>query len=182
MDTVADPDIVPPEAGSGSPDPRVDLPILPPFDVLDPNVVFEWEESLPGQGMCAPGVYAGSFNCLKETFTFPPWVDGKLSFTLEGSSEEQRLTVTEGLVTDIGEVLFTAGLQGAVDCGAKSFSAQTVEGQAITPIDTGVPPATFETDLTGTFDDELLLIEGNWDMVNSAGEVCTGTFWARPVP
>jgi hypothetical protein len=170
-----------PEGGSAAPDVTDESILAPPVDVLDPTVRFEWVETLPGQGMCAPGVYAGSFTCLKETFTFPPFVDGKVSFTLEGSAEEQRLTIAEGLVSDIGEVLYTAGLSGAVDCGAKRFAAATVDGHSLNPLDP-VPAPTFEAALDGTFDDELLLIEGNWDMVNSAGETCTGTFWARPAP
>ena len=175
-----------PEAGSEAPDPAQDAPDLQPRgEILDPNITFDWTPSLPGQGTCKAGVYTGRFNCVMDTF--PPWpLDGKLSFTLEGSPEQQRLTVTEGGISDLADAVFSAGVDGSLNCIDQRFEAQTVDGMAATlpPIDQPFAPTfrLFEATMVGNFDDQELVITGSWHLVNDLGDTCTGSFFAGATP
>jgi hypothetical protein len=165
-----------------------DVPLEYLEPILDPNVKFEWTETLPGRGTCRAGTYVGSFSCV--TNTFPPLpIDGKLAFTLEGSSEEQLLRITEGRISDLGDVLFSAELDGELRCLEHSFSAVTVNGMAVdwaAPQVIGQPfvPTfrSFDTTIEGNFDDQALVISGDWLMVNDTGDLCDGQFSTTAAP
>ena len=171
------------------------LPVLE--ESLDPSVRFEWKQTLPGQGTCKQGVYAGSFNCAIE-FLFPPvTLVGTIVFTLTGSAEQQRLEIAEGAVSDSPQTTFipgwtgkfSAGMIGELDCLSQRFTAETTAGTAVVytavPAVDGTTPEisrTFETTLNGNFDDQALTIDGDWSMTNNVGESCVGDFRVNATP
>jgi hypothetical protein len=152
---------------------------------LDPNVTFVWTESLPGQGTCRAGVYAGSLDCQFPNplggLPFP--LSGQIAFTLDGSTEEQHLSITEG---SISGALFMSGMTGELDCIANHFQAAAVDGQSVTIGDQTNPFAlafpTFNASLQGEYDNQALVIAGKFAMVNEAGDMCSGTFRVSAAP
>jgi hypothetical protein len=163
------------DAGSG-PDPG-----------LDPNAVFAWKQSLPGQGTCKAGRYVGTFVCTiagPDVANPPPMLSGAVTFTLVGSAEEQVLSITQGRVA--GPLFFSPGMTGKLDCIAKHFGATSLNGTLLAQ-DPQNPTATmvllgFNASLDGAFDDQALVIAGSYMMVNDQGQSCNGTFRASTTP
>jgi hypothetical protein len=153
---------------------------------LDPTVVFEWKHSLPGQGTCRAGRYAGSFEC---TMQGPgigepaAMLSGAVSFTLTGSPEEPVLSISDG---QISGAFFSSGMSGKLDCIGKQFSGMAVDGKALLGQGTQSPlPALFprfDAELDGHFDDQALVIDGLFAMTNDSAQMCRGTFHASVTP
>ena len=182
-----------PDAGRPEPpvleDPPAALDAGPDLDAganpdppLDRTVKFAWTETLPGKGTCRQGQYIGRFTCVTDAdaasslFPLPP--SGQLVFTLEGSVEEQILSITEGSVKDEFGLFFIGGLRGTLQCTDKQFQAVSVEGISYSLFGT----STFEATLEGEFDDQSLVIEGDFTMVDPEGQRCSGTFEVGAAP
>lgn len=156
-----------------------------PADKEDPTVTFVWTETLPGQGTCHGGVYAGSFDCEVPDSLFALPLSGQIAFTLDGSAEEQHLSVTEGTGSISGPFL-TSDVRGDLDCIANHFSGQALNGTAVSIGDMNNPFAlvfpTFNASLQGTYDNQMLVISGMFTLVNDRGDMCTGTFRVSAAP
>jgi hypothetical protein len=163
-----------------------DAQIAPTLDAgfdagLDPDVKFEWVETLPGQGMCGPGHYAGSFTC---TITSDmPLRDGSqlagpITFDLVSGATESALTIAEGRLSDPLGFAFSAELEGILDCVERKLHAGTVGHLETDPL----LPSMFEAELEGDFDDQSLVISGDFEMRNADGDVCPGVFEASAIP
>jgi hypothetical protein len=154
---------------------------------LDPTVTFVWTETLPGQGTCRAGVYAGSFDCeVPDAIGGLPFsLSGQIAFTLEGSPEDQHLSIKE----DSGSIsgpLFQSGMSGSLDCIQNHFQSAAVDGQAVSIGDMTNPFAlvfpTFNASLQGDYDNQALVISGTFTMVNNVGDMCSGTFRVSAAP
>jgi hypothetical protein len=161
------------EPGEPEPSPMDSGPLgppdagFPPDEDLDENVTFVWTETLPGQGTCKAGRYAGSFTCTRADMLV---ISGQVIFTLVGSAEEQRLSVMEGAVRDLTGAVFNSGMEGELDCLKAEFDAVTINGRGFLGL------GTFEATLTGAFDDQVLSITGDLHVVDQANVTCDGTF------
>jgi hypothetical protein len=161
----------------------------PPDPDLDPTVTFVWTETLPGQGTCHGGVYAGSFDCtVPDTDPLNPLpfsLSGQIAFTLDGSAEEQHLSITDGTGSISGPFL-TSDVRGELDCIANHFSGASVDGAAVSIGDMNNPFAvvfpTFNASLQGTYDNQALVISGMFTLVNDRGATCIGTFRVSAAP
>ena len=142
---------------------------------LDPNVVFDWPETLPGQSGCSANYYVGSFACVIEGS--PVTVVGELTFDLIVSMGESTLTISNGRLSDLTptDTLFGADLFGSLDCVSFQLSAHTENPVAAFG-------GTFTVELAGEFDPQSLEIIGQLTMTNDAQEVCRGAFQASPAP
>jgi hypothetical protein len=198
---VAAPDPLSSGAGGGAAAPSTPAPAEPttasdteppvtPEPGLDPNLHFEWQQSLPGQGTCKAGLYVGSFECTVPGPLGPVRIEGQMTFTLVGSDEAQVLEVRDGMLSDFTGEWFAAVLEGSLTCVDKRVSVRTVDGRA-KPMPAGLPPewwailpelGTFEALFGASYDDQLLFMEGGMAMFNSLGESCTGTWRAGFVP
>jgi hypothetical protein len=141
---------------------------------LDPSVTFNWVQTLPGRGTCKEGVYVGSFQCTLDGLPPLP-IAGQIVFTLDGSTEDQLLSITEGKFADLTGALFQAKLAGSLDCLRRSFSAMTQEG-------TDFLSLPFDADLWASFDDQELVFTGEFHMTNAQGDTCTGSWSASAQP
>lgn len=154
---------------------------------LDPTVTFVWTETLPGQGTCHGGVYAGSFDCqIPDPLGALPFsLSGQIAFTLDGSAEEQHLSITDGTGSISGPFL-TSDVRGDLDCIANHFSGSSLNGTAVSIGDMNNPFAlvfpTFNASLQGQYDNQALVISGMFTMVNDRGDMCTGTFRVSAAP
>jgi hypothetical protein len=185
-DAAAMPMVKPIDAGA-RPRPRDEEDAGGPDPGLDPTVMFVWTETLPGQGTCRAGRYAGSFDCTVDETDFvglPLSVSGQVAFSLEGSPEAQLLMITQG---SIAGAVFSSGMMGSLDCLDQRLLARTVNGQALqiggdaqNPFFLSFP--TFDAALLGDFDDQALVIEGTFNMVNQAKQTCSGTFRVSAAP
>lgn len=146
---------------------------------LDPDIVFEWTETLPGQGGCGANTFVGSFNCAFEEPLLAPIV-GQLFFELTDEREGQ-LTL-DGRLTDITGtgVAFAAKLVGALDCPL-DLQAVGEGGMLFAPF--SMPGVTFTAMLRGTYDAQTLEIAGDIVITNNVNElVCTGPFSVGAIP
>jgi hypothetical protein len=143
---------------------------------LDPDVTFDWRESLPGQGTCKAGGYAGAFVCIipppHAGGLAPPPVAGQLSFRLGELNEDQLLPVTEGSMIGL---FFNAAVQGSLRCEDYQFDAQGIDGAIF-------PWGGFEAELHGTFDPQVLVIAGEFVRMTDSGERCEGEFHVSASP
>jgi hypothetical protein len=144
---------------------------------LDPRTVtFEWKETLPGQGTCRAGQYVGSFTCVDQTAPPMEW-SGQVIFTLGTSSEQQVLSVIDGsgsVKDPLG--IAVAPLFGSLRCVDKRFEGKTMGGSLL------VSFGGIEATLAGAFDDQSLVIEGDFLMTNAAGASCVGIFHVSAAP
>jgi hypothetical protein len=147
---------------------------------LDPRVTFDWNETLPGQGTCREGSYVGSFTCsmpAEPGASAPPTpLSGQVAFTLGELSEQQVLSITRGSLKDPIGIVFHADLLGTLRCTDDEFDAHTENGVSLIGLDT------FEATLAGHFDDDALVIDGEFVMVNAAGQPCNGEFHVSAAP
>lgn len=161
-------------------------PVLGPE--LDPDVTFEWTETLPGKGTCRAGLYIGKFSCIPvgsdagAADRIGP-VSGQAVFTLRsGSAEEQVLTISSGtLFDDLFGVLYVPNvkLEGELKCADRHFEA-TAHGESW-----GL--GMFSVALSGSLDDQQLVIEGDLAVVgllepDSEPGHCVGTFEVNAAP
>jgi hypothetical protein len=168
-----DPVMVQPDAQVANEDGGQDLD-------LDRGITFEWEQSLPGQGTCREGSYAGSFTCQvsvdPEDSLPPPPLAGQVAFTLGSLSEQQVLSITQGSVKDPIGIVFGADLVGSLHCAEHEFTAYAENGVSL------IGFGTFEATLVGRFDDEALVIDGDFALVNDTGQPCVGRFHVSAAP
>lgn len=168
------------------PDPPEDDAGEPPDPGLDPTVTFVWTETLPGQGTCHAGVYAGSFDCeVPDPLGALPFsLSGQIAFTLDGSPEEPQLSITDGSMSS--GLWLSSGLTGELDCMSYDFVGASVDGQAVGIGDMNNPFVlvfpTFDASLMGHYDSDKLVITGQFAMVNDRGDMCNGTFRVSAAP
>lgn len=176
-------DATPPPADAGAASGRIDAgsdkdagPIPEPD--LDRNVTFEWNETLEGQGTCRGGSYVGSFTCSVPAdpgaLAPPAPLSGQVAFTLGDLTEQQVRSITQGSVKDPIGIVFNADLLGALNCTNDEFDAHTENGVS--------PFGTFEATLAGHFDDDALVIDGEFVMVTDVGQSCNGEFHVSAAP
>lgn len=189
------PPVVAPGMAGAGPSPSTDAGSIPdppdaasdgdpanvPDPELDPGITFDWAETLPGQGTCKSGSYAGSFTCSMPppepgAIGPPPPLAGQVVFTLGDLSEEQELAVVEGSIKDAVAfgLVFSSAMRGSLACRDERFTAQSVDGM--------IAFGTFEATLDGAFDDQALAIDGDFVMVDQAGQRCEGTFHVSASP
>jgi len=136
---------------------------------LDPNVVFDWTETLPGAGTCSAGRYVGSFSCTAPGVAgLPVTVSGELTVLLGGTTEEQKLSVQEGTVK--GAFFLAPMISGELDCPTLAFSATSVDGMDLFTAER------FESSFEGTLNVDTLVIEGTFELTNASAMMCMGTF------
>jgi hypothetical protein len=172
-----EPDVVEPAAAGA---PAVDPGPSQAPSALDPDVSFDWEQSLPGRGTCRAGVYVGTFQCV--TDGLPVLITGQVTLGFSGSSETQLLSVTDGSVGDLWGELFNAGVQGELDCVEQEFSGTTVGGIAYDPLPFGPAAQGFDATMYGVYDDQELVVGGSWLLRYELGGRCTGTWIASAQP
>jgi hypothetical protein len=95
--------------------------------------------------------------------------------TLGISSEQQVLSIIDGDVKNVWG-FEAARLAGSLRCVDKVFEAQTGPGML------WYPWTDYRATLGGQFDDQALVIEGNFLMTNAAGARCPGSFHVSAVP
>jgi hypothetical protein len=150
-----------------------------PEPELDPDVTFDWKQSLPGQGTCREGSYVGSFTCwppAQPGSSAPSPLSGQVAFTLGSVTEQQVLAITQGSVKDPIGIVFNAELLGALRCTDNRFDAYTENGVSLIGFDN------FDATLTGQFDDDALVIDGAFAMINDSGQTCDGQFHVSAAP
>jgi hypothetical protein len=146
---------------------------------LDRDVTFDWKQTLPGQGTCREGSYVGSFTCsppAQPGSSAPSPLSGQVAFTLGSVTEQQVLAITQGSVKDPIGIVFHADLRGALRCTDNRFDAYTENGVSLIGFDN------FDAMLTGQFDDEALVIDGEFAMINDSGQTCDGQFHVSAAP
>lgn len=150
---------------------------------LNPDVRFEWRETVPGQGGCRPGVYVGRFACRQGgALLFP--VEGNMRFRLAGSEEDQVLNVVDGELAGFSSMLtgklLNADLMGTLDCISGDFEGRTENGEVFAAPFSNVFPflsgGAFEGTLDGTIDTRTATVSGRWTMSGSLA--CNGDFSA----
>lgn len=150
---------------------------------LRADASFDWPQSLPGAGMCAPGTYTGRFDCMLGFFP----LSGSLTFTLDRADEAEVLEIVTGEVVGLdagGIELLRGELAGTLRCGDRTFDAQSVNGRSLPTLPLIPIPAfdAFDASFDGDFDPDLLQITGNWQMSNTGGLLCDGPFTASRSP
>jgi len=179
MDAAPPPADAGPEAGREDAGSDEDAGSIPEPD-LDRDVTFDWKQTLPGQGTCREGSYVGSFTCSPpaEPGTSPPPspLSGQVAFTLGSVSEQQVLAITHGSVKDPIGIVFNAELLGALRCTDNRFDAYTENGVSL------IGFGTFDAILTGQFDDDALVIDGEFAMIDDSGQACDGEFHVSAAP
>jgi hypothetical protein len=147
---------------------------------LDRDVRFDWKQTLPGQGTCRAGNYVGSFTCEMQPEpgigVAPPPLFGQVAFTLGPLSEQQALSITDGSIKDPIGIVFTADLLGQLRCADDEFEAHTENGMSL------IGFGTFEATLAGRFDDDALVIDGEFVLVSDTDPPCTGEFHVSAAP
>lgn len=162
------------------------VPWPPPAEALDPDVRFEWTQTLPGAGTCRAGAYTGAFRCTIDT-PLPLILNGTIALTLGTTGERQELEITDGRLAGVdttGADLLTADVFGSLDCDLNRFSAHSANGHAF-PGTLVLPLRAFDqfdATLAGDFDSGSLTITGDFTMTNGVGADCVGTFSARWSP
>lgn len=148
----------------------------------DPNVKFDWPESVPSTGACLPGTYTGQFTCvLNPGGIFPPGtVTGPVTFQLQQSSSGEFLEIKDGTLTgQTTGVTFTSPLGGKLDCSKNTFHADATNGTF------GVPPfsGTFAGTLDGKLDRPTQTLTGTWSLTATGSNLpCIGPWSAVRQP
>lgn len=140
---------------------------------LDPDVKFDWTETLPGQGKCGPGTYVGSFSCSNDGRPAPPIV-GQLTIVVEDSGENETTLLVSGKLTDaLAFDLFTGTIVGSLDCTQNKLEAFTIDGMV-----NDLLMSMFDTTFVGTYDPETLEILGEIVISSRSDppDVCHGAF------
>jgi hypothetical protein len=145
----------------------------------DPNVRFVWDETPVPEGPCLPGTYEGTFTCALEFIPglegFP--LTGPVRFTLEQSENGEFLEVTDGLLEgEVGEIRFTANLEGALDCSSNAFEADAVDG---TYTDDFLTFGVFDGTLDASLERSSQLLNGTWSLTAAGYPPCVGPWSAH---
>jgi hypothetical protein len=157
-----------------------------PDSGLDPDIKFDWTQTLPGQELCGPSRYAGSFTCSSGAGSPFTTVFGQLTFELADDDIGEGdgvLRIADGLLSDLtGGVIvnFEGPLTGSLECKGFELIAEVLEGVLTTPIGLEVP---FTATLKGLYDPNAFQFAGTISMINgSTQEDCSGAFEAGLVP
>jgi hypothetical protein len=166
---------------------------------LDPNVVFDWEQTAPGTASsdgCRAGVYTGTFAC---TFMADPAmfgmglggftqeVTGPISLELEKSANGEFLQIADGEFSAIAQLFFglRAQLKGNLDCKTLQLSATTVGGMWALgdPNMPLLPGGTFDANVQGKLDPQSRSLAGQWQVISGTiPGTCTGEWSATYTP
>jgi hypothetical protein len=151
----------------------------PPIDSgLDPNVTFDWVETLPGPGVCGANTFVGSFSCTSEIRLVP--LVGQITIEVsETALGEESLVVTGELVDAFGNpTFFGADIGGSLNCTTNQLVATTTGGYYTLGVD-----ATFDTTISATYDPLALEMIGEITLfftyhyaMTTEMEECRGSF------
>lgn len=145
---------------------------------LRADASFDWPQTLPGAGGCEPGTYAGKFECMLGLFP----LSGALRFTLDRADEAEVLEIVSGEMVGLdagGLELLRGDLAGTLRCAERKLDAHAVDGRTLSTFPLLPVPLFngFDATLDGTFDPDVLRIEGAWRMSNvTSGLLCEGQF------
>ena len=169
------------------------VPRTPP----DPNVVFEWPQTLPGgDDICQPGTYTGDFFCVANAAFLldlvPPEegaagipVLGPVTLTFERSMDGEFLEIRKGLLEGLALEAwgFVAELEGRLDCNTLEFEAHATSGIYGLGLPVDVPMGTFGGTLSGALNPMTRKLEGEWKLVDDFGvQGCNGPWTASHTP
>lgn len=189
-----------PSAGSGGSDAATDggtsSDVFVPRPPPDPDVEFEWPETLPGgDDICQPGTYTGDFFCVANAAflleLMPPEdgvgipVLGPVTLTFERSMDGEFLEIKRGLLEGLALEAwgFVAELEGRLDCNTLEFEATATSGIYGLGLPVGVPMGTFGGTLSGTLNPMTRQLEGEWKLVDDFGvQGCNGPWTASHTP
>jgi hypothetical protein len=167
--------------GAGAPVTEPAPPAPPPAGyAYDLGVGFDWPDTVPQQGTCAPGVYEGRFNCELSGgfFIFPLAFTGPVRFTLERSANGEFLEITDGLLEGDAEgILFTSELAGQLDCTTNAFEADAIDGTYTGAFANGTFTGTLEAEL----DRQTQTLSGTWALTAEGQAPCVGPWSATRV-
>lgn len=103
---------------------------------LDPDVAFEWTQTVSGGGECAAGDYIGTFECGSGGTVV---LSGVAAFTLVPGTSETSLLISPGRLDLVDpnapvedgplSVSLRAGLAGEMDCANDRFAAVATPAQ-----------------------------------------------------
>jgi hypothetical protein len=150
----------------------------------DPDAQFVWTETPLGHAdACEPGAYTGSFSC---TFDEPgdhTMLLGSIDATLGSATASKTLEVDSGRIRGFVNgtaPAFSSALEGQVSCSDASFEAGSKSSVLLVLSNDGQLDAmTVDVKLTGDFDAEALVLEGDVLLTTSEGWKCTGSFRAQ---
>lgn len=155
--------------------PEIDANADPDLE-LDPNVRFEWAETLPAQSMCGPAFFAGSFSCSLAGNPLSTSA-GQVFFTLtEGPEGTLLLTGHLSDPLDLDFVTdFHIDLFGSLDCIENGLIAAGQNGKASGPFGLMFE---FSAVLNGTYDPETREILGEVTLTfqTEPKQICEGSF------
>jgi hypothetical protein len=150
-----------------------------PLPTYDPNVHFEWTETVPGTVACEPGHYVGTFDGFYNTL-IP--VAGDIDMTLSQSQNGEFLEVSDGEMSGVANLTipFSATVQGSLDCQGEHFDAQLIDGT----YDAFGNVSSFEGPLVADYDTSThKMISGTWTVTEPNGTSGgTGTWEATWTP
>jgi len=158
---------------AAEPDPDAGLPQID--SGLNPDVSFDWIETLPGTGTCGPNQYTGAFSCSIEGRPAAPPVVGQIILTVTESLEDESVLLVTGRLADPTGLFFGADVAGTLNCSENKLAVETFEADPPPPPDL-FDPTGFDAMLEGDYDPRTLEIVGPVTIINDAQEVCTGSF------
>ena len=180
----------PPAPVSTEPKPGVTTPPMAaalPAPMLDPNVMFVWPETAPGQGSkCQPGTYVGTFTCSYDDLGIT--LDGPVTLHFEKSMNGEFLDLSDAKLEGQGGVFgFSAQLAGRLNCSTLEFSAEVTTGVWGLGFPVDDPSGTFTGTLKGTLDRDTHQIQGDWALLSdladqSSSGNCVGPWMANLTP
>jgi hypothetical protein len=159
-------------------------PTDPETQTHDPNVMFDWPETVADKDPCLPGTYVGQYTCDYTILgLIPGTVTGPVIFTLAPSEDGEFLEVRDGELTGTADpynVVFNSQLVGELKCGENSFSA---DAQAGSYSDGFLIVGMFSGTLGGRLDRPTQTLTGTWSLGTSDASItCVGPWSAVRQP
>jgi hypothetical protein len=159
----------------------------------DPNITFDWKETLPGTDACSPGRYVGTFSCTfvltGQAAQLAPnniMLTGPLTLTLMKSANGEFLEISDGEFAAIAVAVIgaRASLQGKLDCATDRFTATLHDGAWALgdPAMPLLPGGTLNGDLTGMYDGMQRTLSGVWTIGDPSVGTCMGTWTVSLTP
>lgn len=179
-----------PDGGGAPPDPGPDQVDAGRDLTLDPDAVFDWEQTLPGGGECGPARYFGSYECEIALEPESLTIEGVINLPLIAGTSETGLLVSSGSIsvadplnTDPNTTVFwRTGLAGDLDCATGTLGAVSTPDQQLL----GLSPVfggPFDIRLDGMLDPDTLELSGDIEIRQQVGgQVCTGTWTTLRTP
>jgi hypothetical protein len=148
---------------------------------LDPDLKFDWKETLPGMGTCQAGSYTGTFTCMYGDLP----VSGPITLVFTKSADGEFLDLSHGelMGTAMDFIGFSCTLDGRLDCATLTFQASAENGMYGFGDPSVLPFGMFDGMLTGMLDTQTLTLSGDWDL-GTTGDTqrCTGPWTAQLTP